>query len=564
MVWVVSYRGIRTILEARVSEAAVETLKQIHKNVSLVLSGIEDLSLFIISNPDIRRFCKLSPAQLMKEAKQIQDTIEMFSNLANNPDSYIFSINIYGYNGLRFETAGTSIGVGNLERVRILEETLPDDGRYVVSTTYQRHFLQYGEKYILSFYRKLRDIYDLSSRLGVLRIDIDERKINRIYRDLRLGYTGYVFITDQEGYVVSSTDTELIGKNIRNSERYRQAFQGGDGYYRNQEPGMELLVTYHTSPHRNLVLIGSVPFQELTYELKILERTLMVVFLIALCAAVLLYSFLSFRITRPLQVLADALLQIERGNFEIQVNIDRKDEIGALADGFNRMSSELKRMIQEVYVSKLARKEAELRSLYAQIHPHFLYNSLDMIYWTARLEKAEKTSIAVGALAKLFRLGLNRGKEFTTIRNELEHIRNYVLIQCMRYDHPPEVFIQVDSDLEEYYVLHFILQPIVENAFIHGIAEIEHPGRIEIRALKQDQRVVFLVKDNGIGMDNDKIVQIFRGQERQQSSYGIWNVHERIQLHHGKAFGVRIHSTPGAGTEVRIEVPFVKEEPHES
>ncbi len=162
MLWILSYQGIRDILEARVSEAAVETLKQIDKNISLVLSGIEDLSLFIIANPDIRSLCKLPVDQLTEKAKEIQDTIEVFSNLANNPESYIFAINIYGYNGLRFETAGTSIGTGFGGEVYDRDFTVPEDGSYIVSSTYKRHFSQYGEKYILSFYRQLRDINDLT------------------------------------------------------------------------------------------------------------------------------------------------------------------------------------------------------------------------------------------------------------------------------------------------------------------------------------------------------------------------------------------------------------------
>jgi len=542
----------------------VETLKQIDKNISLVLSSIEDLSLFIISNPEIRLFCKLHPERLGEVAKQIQDQIEVFSNLANNPESYIFAINIYGYNGLRFETAGTSVGMGNLKRVLAMEASLPQDGRFVVSPTYKRHYIQYGEKFVLSFYRQLLDINDLTNRLGILRIDIDERRINRVYRDLRLGFSGYVFIADKEGYIVSSTETESIGKNILGMEQYHRVFQGGDGYYRYQVRDLEILVTYHTSFSGDLVFVGTVPFHELMYELKSLERILLVVFLVALGFSLLIYSFLSFRITRPFHTLTEALLQIERGNFDIQVEMDRRDEIGALADGFNRMSSELKRMIQEVYVSKLARKEAELKSLYAQIHPHFLYNSLDMIYWTSRLEKAEKTSVAVGALAKFFRLGLNRGDEFTTVKNEIEHIRNYVIIQRMRYDNPPEVHIWVEPTIEPFWVLHFILQPIVENAFAHGIAELDRPGRIKVQAFQENQRVVFLVKDNGIGMDPGLVDRIFKEETPQKESYGIRNVHERIRLHHGTSFGVQIISSPGQGTSVRIEVPLLREVPHES
>lgn len=387
-----------------------------------------------------------------------------------------------------------------------------------------------------------------------------------MYRDLRLGFSGYVFIADKAGYIVSSTETDSIGKNILGMEQYHRVFQGGDGYYRYNAQDLEMLVTYHTSFSGDLVFVGTVPFHELIYELRSLERVLLVVFLVALGFSLHIYSFLSFRITRPFQILTEALLEIERGNFDIRVEMDRKDEIGAVADGFNRMSSELKRMIQEVYVSKLARKEAELKSLYAQIHPHFLYNynSLDMIYWTARLEKAEKTSVAVGALAKFFRLGLNRGDEFTTIKNEIEHIRNYVIIQRMRYDHPPEVQIKVEPAIEPFWVLHFILQPIVENAFVHGIAELDHPGRIEVQAFQENQRIVFLVKDNGIGMDPCLADRIFQEETPQKESYGIRNVHERIRLHHGTSFGVQIMSSPGQGTEVRVEVPLLREVPHES
>lgn len=222
------------------------------------------------------------------------------------------------------------------------------------------------------------------------------------------------------------------------------------------------------------------------------------------------------------------------------------------------MTRKLKELINEVYKIQLSRKEAELKTLQAQINPHFLYNTLDVIYWTSRLENAPKTGELVSALAKLFKLGLNKGSEITTIKKEIEHIQSYLTIQKYRYDEVPEFIIEVDETILEFSTIKLLLQPIVENALIHGIAELGGKGSVKITVKGVGEVIKFEVEDNGKGMEESRITQMFEEDfEDDKKGYGISNVHRRIKLYFGQDYGIDISSEIGCGTRVVMTIPKV-------
>lgn len=322
--------------------------------------------------------------------------------------------------------------------------------------------------------------------------------------------------------------------------------------------GKDVLVTYYTSSDQNLVYIGVVPFDELTREAEISRRMMIVVILVGLILAFIIVSIASMKITEPINKLSRLMQKVEEGNMDVLVNINRKDEIGTLGRSFNSMTRKLKTLIEEVYVNKLSRKEAELKALQAHINPHFLYNTLDVIYWSSRLENAPKTGEIVSALAKLFKLGLNKGNEITTVEKEVEHLKSYLVIQKVRYDEEPDIVIDVDPALYGCSIIKLILQPLVENALIHGIADLrDRKGKIRITGREYTDGILFEVTDNGVGMDETRIKEIFDGLVEDKKGYGVKNVDERIKLYFGEQYGVSIYSVKGEGTRVEVRVPKV-------
>ncbi len=546
--WIL-YSWTKVSTEKMVSDSTVETLKQIDKNMHSILGYVQDVSLFIIANHDVRTFLKLtdSPSEILMQ--------RMYENISNLTGSaHFISINIYGDNGLKLETEGPSQDLSGGMIVNY-EKRIPKSGYFLITPTYHRSFQSAGNQYVISYYRQINDINNFTRRLGLLRIDINENTINQLYRNIHLGETGYVFVANKEGYIISHSRKKEISQFLKDSPEFKRIFNGQEGYYRKKITGRNMLITYYTSDEQNLIYVQVAPMVELLKDSMFIGRFSFFIILIASLIAFMMSYLIASKVTKPIKKLTNLMQQVEQGDLNVVIDITRKDEIGVLAASFNSMVGRLKRLIEEVYVTRLKRKEAELKALQAQIDPHFLYNTLDTIYWTSRQENASKSGELVEALAKLFRLSLNKGNEVTTIKKEVEHLNSYLFIQKMRYDQEPQIEITIEPSLYPYHTIKLILQPLVENALYHGIAELDKPGEIAVTGAEVDGEFVFEVSDNGVGMTVEKIQEVFRDDNGSQGGYGLKNVDERIKLYFGEDYGITIKSEPGKGTRVRVRIP---------
>jgi two-component system sensor histidine kinase YesM len=555
VVGTVAYTGTRTVIERQVSEATVAALIQTDKNLAAVLGGASDLSLFLIANRNVRQLLTSPQVSGSAQPDLLPTLNEDLSNLAGSKAA-ILSINIYGDNGLQYETAGPSTVLGEALPWPSL---VPSDGTSVLTLPYRRNFQTLGTRYVLSFCRQLNDMNHLSQRLGLVRIDIDEQAVAALYRQSALGKTGTIFVTDGKGRILSHADPELLGRPLSGDPLYASAIASQrDGYRRVKSAGVDLLVASHRSALQNLVFVSSVPFAELTIDADRAGLLLLAALFVALGLGAWATWLVALRITGPIHTLIATMREVEEGDLEVEVDVRSNSELGSLGRSFNRMTARLRTLIDEVYTSQIVRKEAELKALQAQINPHFLYNTLDVIYWTAKVEHAPKTAEVVQALARLFKLGLNQGNEMTTVARELEHLENYLVIQRVRFEVPPEVSIDVDADLLGCLTPKLVLQPLVENAFVHALAGLDRPGSIRIagRLVPRDATalMVFTVEDNGVGMEAQRVSQVLSGVAASET-YGLKNVNEVIRLTFGAEYGLAIESTPGSGTKVTVRMP---------
>ncbi|MCX7027026.1 MAG: sensor histidine kinase [Spirochaetes bacterium] len=549
----ISYLWIEDLLNRRISESTVETLKQIDRNISALFGDIDDISLYTISNRYVRTFLKLNKDEEKKVAQTLININEEYANLMNSKN-YVTSVNIVGDNGLTYETAVPKYASSTKEMIKYTDH-LPGDGSFVITPTYVKQYQNLGLRYIISFCRQINDINNLNKRLGLLSIDISEKRLSEIYSDVQLGNTGFIFIVNREGTIVSHPRKDELCKYVGDQPYFQEVFKKGKGYSRLRIDGKDMLVTFYCSPRYNLAFIGMVPFAELMQETVSIRNVLAFMALIVSVFAFFVFFRIAKGITNPINLIIERMKKVENGDMNVVVDIQRNDEIGLLGKNFNNMIKRLKYLIEEVYKAQIKNKEAELRALQAQINPHFLYNTLDVIYWTSRLEKAEKTGSLVTALAKLFRLGLNNGNEITTIEKEVEHLKSYLAIQKVRYDQEPKIILDVDMSIFEYKTIKLILQPVVENALIHGIADLGEESIVEVTGREQDGDIVFTILDNGVGMSNEKIASIFLNDSSAKKGYGIKNVHERIKLLFGEKYGMTIASKEGEGTKVEIRIP---------
>ncbi len=286
-----------------------------------------------------------------------------------------------------------------------------------------------------------------------------------------------------------------------------------------------------------------------------------VILILILAGAFMISRKIVTGITEPIQKLCEAAEAAGSGDFQIRAQGEGLDEIAVLNASFNQMMEEIGDLVEDIRVEELNLRAAELRVLQEQINPHFLYNTLDNIIWLAESKDTEQVVKMVSALSSFFRTTLSKGREFISVREEGEHIRSYLEIQQFRYRDILEYDVSIPEELWEYQVIKLTLQPLVENALYHGIKKKRGKGHISVSAERYKDVLIFKVKDDGMGMDEARLEQV-RGildgsvvEEQQSGGFGLFNVNQRIQLHYGAEYGLKVQSTYGEGTEVWVRIP---------
>ena len=277
--------------------------------------------------------------------------------------------------------------------------------------------------------------------------------------------------------------------------------------------------------------------------------------LIIACGFIILFLGLSFSriFTRKIEELTKNMDQVNHGSREVTVSSDSEDEVGILINSFHNMMDEINRLIDEVYVNKIALKEYELKALQAQINPHFLYNTLSMMNWMAIRSNQMEISKVTLALSTFYRTALSKGEDVVTVENCIQNMQAYLEIQLTMHDNNFTVDWDIDPTIKNEKMPKLLLQPVVENAIEHGIDEKEDGDKkifLSFRGNGDD--VVITVRDNGMGMPQEKAETLVTYQAK---GYGLKNVNDRIRILYGENYGIRILSAPDEGTTVMMRFP---------
>lgn len=277
--------------------------------------------------------------------------------------------------------------------------------------------------------------------------------------------------------------------------------------------------------------------------------------LILLCAVIIfaLGTVFSRLFTRKIEELTKNMDQVNHGSRKVTVSSDSEDEVGILVRSFRRMMDEINRLIDQVYVNKIALKEYELKALQAQINPHFLYNTLSAINWMAIRSSQKEISRVTLALSTFYRTALSKGEDMVTVESCIKNIEAYLEIQLVMHDNDFVVQWEKDPSIYNEKIPKLLLQPVVENALEHGL-DVKEDGEkvLKIAIFGRENEFVMEVTDNGPGMEPEKARTLVTYQAK---GYGLKNVNDRIRLLYGEDYGVEIYSQPGAGTKVKIRLP---------
>ncbi|WP_430212788.1 cache domain-containing sensor histidine kinase [Paenibacillus amylolyticus] len=427
--------------------------------------------------------------------------------------------------------------------------------------------VRYKDDEIVSVARSITD--EASGRVrGVIMIDLKLRSVSQAARNVTLGKSGYVMVTDAEGQSVYKPEHPLI------EHIPTDWFPSGEsGTFTADTEGGTLLFMYQSSTFTGWRTVGVFPTRDSISEVRQIQFYV-VSFVFVVCLFGLSASlWFSRSIAQPIFRLMSYMRRAETGNLRPGRWSDRADEIGMLGNSYNRMLAQIRQLISLNELRERQKRDAEMRSLQEHIKPHFLYNTLDTIHWMARKEGAEDVSGMVGALSRLFRIGLSKGQDYIPLHSEIEHMTSYLQIQQTRYRDRLQYTLNIPEELRDLLVLKLLLQPLIENAIYHGVKGRRGPGHIRVEARLEHNRLLLTVQDNGAGMSNERLAEMQQlleaplasleasSPEITGKSYGMLNVQARLRLSFGHEYGIVLESQEGEGTSVTIIHPLMRELP---
>lgn len=413
--------------------------------------------------------------------------------------------------------------------------------------------------WVISMSRAVQVTDGYSIKQGILLVDMNYSGLKQIFNNVSLGQEGYLYLMDSEGDIFYHPKQQLLNSGILN-ENNKTAIRYRDGIYKEEFEGKQRTVTIKSVGYTGWVIVGVTGGDYVS--LNSIKSNFFFLFLFFFFIVVLTYinSYISSKVSRPIRSLEKAVREVARGKLDTKIEIEGFYEVRHLGESVQNMSYQIKCLMEDIVEEHESKRKSELDTLQAQINPHFLYNTLDIIVWMIENERQQDAARVVTALARFFRISLSKGKNIISVEHEVEHVRNYLTIQKMRYKNKFEYFIRIDEDVKQCATIKLILQPLVENAIYHGMEFMDGDGEIYIDVYKKGTVLCLSVKDNGLGMTREKVESLLKGKvavSKHGSGIGVANVNERVQLYFGAQYGLQIESEPDEGTTMLIQLPIV-------
>ena len=442
----------------------------------------------------------------------------------------------------------------NAQKVRDYFES--DDTGMLVTSYYN----PYREKDIVRFVLKIYQYVTINAKCGYIVCDIDSKALKKIISKYNVDDEMFIWIQPQGDRPVIScgkleddcrASYKKLSDMIRKKEESAQDIRIND---------RELFSVYQED--YNLGAFSIMPKELLAKNEKVLNQNLLLITMIMLAVTSISFYFVSKSLSRPLEDMTKTVKRIQAGETHLRMENLKEDEAGELGKSFNNMLDQIEGLIAREYENKLLLNHAQYQALQAQINPHFLYNTLDTMGSIAEIDGCDQVSALCQSLAELFRYSLNMKKPFSTVSKEIVHLKNYIYIMNIRMQNQIRYTFDINDTILNDELPRISIQPLVENAINHGLKNYKGEKKIYICACPEEQNLVITVEDNGVGMSEERIRELFEespDQGDKRDSIGILNIHKRMRLLFGEQYGVKIESTPGKGTRVILTVPRKKQ-----
>ena len=413
--------------------------------------------------------------------------------------------------------------------------------------------------WVISLSRAVEVTDEGKATQALLLINLNYRYFEEIFSNVNLGNGGYVYLTNDRGDIIwHPKQNEIYSGRFNEDNKYAATLK--DGITVENLRGKNITLNVRTIGYTGWKLVGVTPSAALGIDgIKFRFFVLFVADLFLFLLA-MINAFISDKISNPRKRLDGSVREIESGNLDVEIVPSGSYEVEHLGKSIKNMLGRIKVLMSDLVAEHNAKRKSEFDTLQSQINPHFLYNTLDIIVWMIENENSDKAVNIVTALAKFFRISLSKGKNIITVKDEVEHVRNYLMIQNMRFKNRFEYSIDVDEKVLSYSSLKLMLQPLVENAIYHGMEFMDGDGEIDVKVFKEDNSLYFTITDNGLGMSEDMVETLLSKDfvpSKKGSGIGVKNVNERIKLYFGSEYGLKVESEPDEGTKITIHLPAV-------
>ena len=543
------FQSVKQIIIQKYSESAQQSVKIAADNIDYLLDNISNISNAILTNHELIHCLE------KKEKEEFQDGLNNYY-ISNFYVEGIYTMTGFGYDGVGAELVGNE----QSNDWDVLKETSGEIRWFSTRSVQVQMLTGRQQKQMIMLGRKIIDVSSLKE-FGYLQIAVDEGILKEFYDTLENDDSN-VIICDTDGNIISDTSNNYKKISILDHPYMQDVVAGANaGYVEYKENDIPYVAIYSTLNNGNWRIIKQIPKKRLYAEINEIQNVVTYASIMFMIPMFLISYIFSKKITEPLKKMIAQMKEVEEGNMDVTVEISTNRELQDLGDNFNHMIYRIKNLMNEVVTTERNKNELELEVLHAQINPHFLYNTLNTIRWMAKLKGENNINDAIVALVKLLRVSISVDKNMITVKEEIDYVESYLLIQKLRFNQMFAIQYDIQPEIENYLIPKLILQPIVENSLNYSIDEAEEKQELlQIRIYSEigKDMVYLIVSDNGVGMEESKLATILQEDKKDINKFskvGLNNVNQRVKMYFGEEYGIRIYSKQGEGTRVVIPIP---------
>lgn len=565
-----------TLIKQKSQDDILQQLQQLEHNLNIFMTEAEYMSQSLILTE--------TPGRLLNGSyKNDQEKVALANDIFVNVQKillsyeYVDSVYYYGSDGMvmgsgrsfhRFIENG--IDKDPFYKSDIYKESLEGDKSHLWSGDYLASSYGFVNKEdAIPYISLLRKINFNGSQKAILVININEEFFRKLYYSESTKNYFDRYIVDQNGKTISHHDREKLNSIKPYTINLEQDAQGSMETLAN---GERIQVVHYQMKDKNWTIVDETPIRYLEKDANSLKSFMYLIILISAAVALLTSIFWIYRITKPLSKLNKIMKETEKGKLGLELDLHTTKQLGVLGRQFNKMSISVETLLESNRLIEEEKRAYEIETLWSQMNPHFIYNTLNTVKWMSIIAKTENITKCIHAMGNLLHPIFRRSGDFCTLSEEINYVQDYIVIMNYRYGNTIKLKIDIEEELRELQIVRLTLQPLVENCIGHGKSSANETLEIQLHARVENNVLKIFVIDNGSGIDEKRLLEIRKSlllahgkslKEREKPSakrkgIGIANVNRRIQLCHGKDYVLEIESQVNRGTTVKIRLPLLE------